>query len=252
MKALIKKFIPSSLLFQYRKFKSSIEQRTNLKKPTEDVFTNIYERNKWGGKKGEFFSGDGSRDEKLISSYLSMLTAKAKTEGFTGKTFLDLGCGDFRIGEKLTSLTSNYIGADIVKPLIEHHKKKYERKGVTFVHLNIIEDKLPEADVCFVRQVLQHLSNSQIQVVLPKLKKFRWVFITEHYPSPNSAIIPNKDKVQGSDVRVYMNSGVYLSEAPFNIPPHQLELVLEVPGAGLDEKIDKGVIRTFLYKPLGK
>jgi len=117
------------------------------------------------------------------------------------------------------------------------------------MHLDIVEDELPNGDVCFVRQVLQHLSNRQIIVVLPKLKKYKWVFITEHYQTDNNVIKPNIDKVHGRDVRVYDNSGVYLSKPPFELPAQELKEVLEVPGVGLEGLNDPGVIRTFLYKP---
>ena len=77
--------------------------------------------------------------------------------------------------------------------------------------------------------------NQQIISVLKKLKKYHWVFITEHYPTDNDMIKPNIDKVHGSDVRVYDNSGVYLTEPPFELPRLALEQILEVPGVGLGE-----------------
>ena len=77
------------------------------------------------------------------------------------------------------------------------------------------------------------------------------MFITEHYPTDNEAIKPNIDKPHGADVRVYDNSGIYLTEPPFELPARTLEEVLEVPGVGLGEGIDQGVIRTFLYKSRG-
>jgi hypothetical protein len=58
-------------------------------------------------------------------------------------------------------------------------------------------------------------------------------------------VIPNLDKVQGSGIRLYDNSGVYLDRPPFNIRPSDLELVLEVSGHGFGGLYDPGVIRTF-------
>jgi hypothetical protein len=86
-------------------------------------------------------------------------------------------------------------------------------------------------------------------VVLSKLNSFKWVFITEHYPSDNDAIKPNKDKVHGGYIRLSENSGVYLYEPPFRMPKEKISMVLEVPGSDLGESCDRGVIRTFLYTP---
>ena len=240
--------IPYFLIKQYHSFKRHWEQRQNRNKTAEEVFTEIYKRNKWGGSRREFYSGPGTANEQIVSIYISMVSEKAYSENFVGLTFVDLGCGDFRVGKQLLQLCSNYIGVDIVKPLIHRNHETYGNALTKFMHLDIVEDELPNGDVCFVRQVLQHLSNRQIIVVLPKLKKYKWVFITEHYPTDNNVIKPNIDKVHGRDVRVYDNSGVYLSKPPFELPAQELKEVLEVPGVGLEGLNDPGVIRTFLYK----
>jgi hypothetical protein len=75
------------------------------------------------------------------------------------------------------------------------------------------------------------------------------VLVTEHYPSDNPGIRPNLDKVHGADVRLWGNSGVYLTEPPFSLPADEVTPVLEVPGAGMAPGVDAGVIRTYLYAP---
>jgi SAM-dependent methyltransferase len=165
--------------------------------------------------------------------------------------FVDLGCGDFRVGRQLLPLCSSYIGIDIVKPLVRSNQEKHGSSTIQFEHLDIVNDELPDGDVCFVRQVLQHLSNDQIVQIIQKLKKYKWVFITEHYPSDNNKIKPNLDKAHGGDIRLYNNSAVYLAEPPFSLPNELLRQVLEVPGAGIEGRYDRGVIRTFLYMPKG-
>ncbi len=238
------------MLELYWRFKRHQEAQKNRQRNTEEVFTEIYLTNKWGGPKGEFCSGLGSTDEQIVSPYVSMISEKASSEGFLGSTFVDLGCGDFRVGQQLLPYCSNYIGVDLVKPLINRNQEKYGNETTRFMSLNIVDDALPEGDVCFIRQVLQHLSNQQIATVLPKLKRYKWVFITEHYPTNNDRITPNKDKVHGCDVRVCYNSGVYFSEPPFELPKDSFSKVLEVPGS-VGERSDAGVIRTFLYRPTG-
>ena len=251
IKSLVLKLIPQSLLERYNRLKLLRVQRKNHNKTAEEVFSEIYEKNKWGGSKDEFYSGSGSYDEQLVSAYISMISEKASIEGFKGLMFVDLGCGDFRVGEQLLPLCASYIGVDIVKPSVRRNQERFSNAATNFMHLDILEDELPDGDVCFVRQVLQHLSNQQIISVLEKLKKYKRVFMTEHYPTDNDAIKPNIDKVHGADIRVYNNSGVYFSEPPFKLPRQSLNIVLEVPGVGMGKGCDQGVIRTFLYKPGG-
>jgi len=218
MKSLARKLIPNFLLKHYSRFKRLRKQRQNRNKTVEEVFTEIYEKNEWGGSQGEFCSGSGTVTEHVVSAYISMVSEKASSENFLGLTFVDLGCGDFRIGKQLLPLCSSYSGVDIVKSLVHRNQEIYGNAFTQFMHLDIVEDELPNGDVCFVRQVLQHLSNQQIVAVLQKLKKYKWVFITEHYPADNDAIKPNMDKAHGGDIRVYDNSGVYLTKPPFELP----------------------------------
>jgi SAM-dependent methyltransferase len=252
MKALVRKLVPQRLLKRYGHFKRLREQRRNRHRTSEEVFTEIYERHKWGGAPGEFCSGSGSVDEPTVSTYVATVAEKASGEGFLGARFVDLGCGDFLVGKRLLPLCSSYIGVDIVKPLIERNQARYGSATTRFVHLDIVEDSLPDGDVCFVRQVLQHLSNRQISAVLEKLTAYRWVFITEHYPTDDRVARPNVDKVHGCDIRAYDNSGVYLERPPFGLPAPALQVVLEVPGVGLGDGDELGVIRTFLYHPVAQ
>jgi hypothetical protein len=69
-----------------------------------------------------------------------------------------------------------------------------------------------------VREVLQHLSNTQISEILFNLKAFKWVIVTESHPGPLGSFKPNKDKAHGNESRAHLNSGVVLSAPPFNVP----------------------------------
>jgi hypothetical protein len=79
--------------------------------------------------------------------------------------------------------------------------------------LNIAEDELPKGDCAIIRQVLQHLANDEVRLILQKLTKFQYVIITEHLPSGD--FIPNKDKISGQGIRLKQNSGLDLLVAPF-------------------------------------
>ena len=234
----------------YRAIKRHIIGSINRRRDVASVFEMIYRKNRWGGKAGDFFSGGGTGNEAIAAQYIAAIERLADLEGFRGMRFLDLGCGDFRIGSRLVPLAGHYTAADIVAPLIAHHQTHYHGPPVDFQVVDMIDGPLPDADVCFIRQVFQHLSNSQIAKMLPKLEKFRWVIITEHLPSNEHSAVPNLDKVHGTDSRLMRNSGVYLHLPPFSLPQSQLTTILEVPGHGFGGGIaEPGVIRTQLYRP---
>jgi len=209
-----------------------------------DIFSEIYNNKLWGDGSGDFDSGLGSSEEQVTKPYVTKIANFLKTSKTKPKV-VDLGCGDFRVGKNLACYCREYTGIDIVRKLIDKLNKTASSASVKFKCLDIIDDELPSGDIVFVRQVLQHLSNEQILKILPKLKQYAVAFITEHYPSDNPKIKPNKDIVPGSAIRLYTNSGVYLDKPPFNLPKSSLELFLEVPGTGMGKGQDQGVIRTY-------
>jgi hypothetical protein len=249
LKTFIKAVLPGSVLRWLRGRLRARRERALARMTPEQIFTEIYSRNSWGGAAGEFSSGSGTRSEAIVGPYVATIARLAAARGFEGGRFVDLGCGDFRVGERLLPLCSSYVGVDVVRGLIEHNTARFASETTSFVSLDIVRDPLPSGDVCFIRQVLQHLSNAEISRILPKLQGYAYVFVTEHHPGPGRPVVPNVDKVHGADVRASFGSGVYLDEPPFSLPAGSLELVLEVPGAGLGVSADQGLIRTFLYTP---
>ena len=63
-----------------------------------------------------------------------------------------------------------------------------------------------------IRQVLQHLSNTQIAAILAKLRAADLI-VTEHVPTA-PGVVRNKDKAAGPDIRLYRKSGVFLESPP--------------------------------------
>jgi hypothetical protein len=148
-------------------------------------------------------------------------------------TVVDLGCGDFAIGRELIARlpSLNYIGCDIVPELIEHHTKAHSSDRVCFQTVDIVAEHLPAGDVCLVRQVLQHLSNDDIQHVLPKLEKYRAIYVSEGQPMIVEGPV-NPDKPIGSGVRFDWRTGrgrgLELDQPPFN---RQIRSILSVPAS---------------------
>lgn len=249
----LRSLMPKPLLSKYREVKRAINRNKNKKKSTEEVFSEIYEKGMWGGSADDYCSGSGTVHKEIADSYVTALEKLAGELKFSELRAVDLGCGDMRIGRRIAPLFESYLGIDIVKKLVDHHNEKLATDSISFAHLDIVEDELPDGDLCLIREVLQHLSNKQIQRILEKVRnKYKYVLITEHLPSSNPGLKKNLDKAHGADLRLYDNSGVFLTAPPFDVPASQIRTVLEVEGHGFenyDEPWIRGVIQTVLYTP---
>jgi hypothetical protein len=222
--------MPTRIVGYYFRVSNLFEDR-HTKATLRDTFIDIYTNNKWGGCQGEYFSGSGSIDSS-VNNYARTIKEFIIQKNI--KQVIDLGCGDFRVGRQLLIPMVNYICIDIVPDLVEHNKKIYNIENVTFLCLNIVEDELPDAELCLIRQVLQHLSNYEILQILKKCRKYKYIIATEHLLPANMIKFKNRDKIHGADTRLKYNSGVYLDKPPFS---------LEYPFASfrylLDQKIDE-------------
>jgi SAM-dependent methyltransferase len=211
MNPFIKKIIPR-FLYEWR-MKSTMKKYRNMS--IEEIFTGIYAQNQWGGQQGEFYSGPGTHNENVIK-YIDTCIKLIRKENIS--SILDIGCGDFRVMSEVVKATNtNFIGADIAKNVIDHHNKVFSSEKIKFRHLNAITDELPKCDLITIRQVLQHLSNEQIGIILQKaLASARFLLITEHLPKGDH-IKYNLDKPAGPDIRLYRESGVYIEQPPFSL-----------------------------------
>jgi len=244
IKTLMKSIIPSILLDIRRRRHLSRIRKANQTKPIKEVFTSIYEQHLWG--RSVYCSGSGSSDQHA-AQYASMVNSLILEKGIT--SLLDLGCGDFVVGKALRRDRVKYVGIDIVDGLITRNQESYGDDMTSFMCRDIIEDPLPEGDLCMLRQVLQHLSNSQISSVLKKITKYKYkyVLVTEHYPAPFVKSQPNLDKPHGPDTRIYDNSAVYLDLPPFNVRSDKISLVLDISAEAY--LVNKGErLRTFMIE----
>lgn len=214
----------------------------------EWVFTNIYRKNIWGGEPGEACSGGGSCELLIVDPYIRMFREESEAKGFSGMDVVDLGCGDMRVGRKLIPYCGSYTGVDVVRYLIEEHGRQMGTGNIRFLHLDAASDELPDGDVCLVRQVLQHLSNRQVMAILAKLRKYRYVYITEHVPAGNWKSV-NRDKPVGAGIRLDHGSGIDITAKPFGIPSSLVRMILEIPVHAPGGGNDAGLIRTVLYEP---
>jgi len=150
-----------------------------------EVFKSIYEQKIWGNNQNEYYSGSsggGSDVDYNRTTYIPFLKEVFKTLKIS--SVVDLGCGDFLCGPLIyTDTDITYYGFDIYDKVIQHHQLEYkDQANWTFECLDFYNniDKLPNGDMCILKDVIQHWKNEYIYAFLDKLletKKFKYVLI---------------------------------------------------------------------------
>jgi len=222
--------------------KKKIEIRDNKFRElnNKEIFSTIYKDRLWNpNDKTDFNSGPGSHDGKIINPYINCIINFFKSQNEVSSV-LDLGCGDFYIGSKLYKYVEKYIGIDVVDELINRNKELYLSKNTHFSCLDIVKDNLPDGDCVLLREVLQHLTNEEIIIILNKLYKYKFVIITENIPF--GKFHENLDKIKGPESREYLDSGIIVDKPPFIFRFHNKKELLKIKRPGI------GYIVTNLYE----
>jgi hypothetical protein len=231
-------FVPiTSCLFAEMK-----EDGTNSVKkpwPTKDAMKQVYANKLWGGEHADFYSGEGSHLATLVDPYINAVTTFLASFQ-EPLSVCDLGCGDFNVGTQLIKRCKSYVAVDIVPELIARNKERFQAENLSFHCLDVAVDELPSADCAILRQVLQHLSNAEVQSIVSKLAAYKYVILTEHVPA--GAYTPNTDIISGQGTRRKKQSGIDLLAPPFHFKIKDEKQLLSVV-----LKEAEGVINTTLY-----
>jgi hypothetical protein len=207
--------------------------------PTKAAMEQVYEMKLWGNSESSFYSGSGSHEQTIVKPYIEAVSSFLRS--FKESIIVcDLGCGDFNVGKQLVQHANKYVAVDIVENLIVYNKKTFKEENLEFYCLDIAKDAIPTGDCAIVRQVLQHLSNAEVQSLVHKLAGFKYIILTEHLPQGN--FMPNKDIISGQGIRLKKQSGINLLAAPFH-----MKVKLERELIAYDLKDNKGVLVTTLY-----
>ncbi len=215
-KSFIKRVLPAPLRSAWVRARTRQIQRQYEPLSRSEVFDKVYAVGAWGGKfaEGAGSSGSGSNG-RYAAEYCALMGDLLRVNRVT--SVADLGCGDFKIGRVLAEMVARYTGVDIAGSVIDWNSRIYSNEHIRFVRADVVSDSLPPAGAALVRQVLQHLSNNEIQAALENiLRTYRLAFVTEHvYIGPDS--VPNRDIPHGPGTRVPFRSGVFVGEPPFNL-----------------------------------
>lgn len=214
-------------------------KRTKQPWPTKAAMEQVYKEKLWGENGDDFYSGEGSHLPAFVNPYIDAVNTFLSSF-VPPLTVCDLGCGDFNIGKELVKHTGKYIAVDIVPELIEHNQASFQADNLTFLTLDLAKGPLPHGDCALLRQVLQHLSNEEVQQILKKLTDFKYVVLTEHLPE--GLFVPNKDIISGQGNRLKKQSGLDVTAYPFNFNVKTKKELVSIPVTN-----GKGLIVTTLY-----
>ena len=227
-----------------RRIRKHLEKYKGLS--IEDTFDEIYRSKVWAGETDKL-SGEGSYGE-WAARYIELLLTFIKNNHI--KSITDIGCGDFNIGKDACNFVEKYFATDVSREIIERNRIKFKKlKNVEFIHANACIDPIPQADLVTIRQVLQHLTNQQIESILENIEKSgaKFALVTEHMVRPDRMAAPNIDlPSQSAVIRTALRSGVLINEWPFSRSAKSIA-TFAVVTASRDWFSDDEILSVFLW-----
>lgn len=188
----------------------SMNSTTIAKDSTERIFTNLYATGAWGkNEEGFGSSGPDSKRENTLS-YVAFLQNFIRANNI--QSVVDAGCGDWSFSKAVDWGNIRYVGIDIVNPVIEKNRQLYHSPQVAFLHGDINEIELPDADLLICKDVLQYLSNSDVDQFLKRIAKYKYCLITNDAPAPVGSEKPYNRSIVCGDHRP-----IDLTNPPFNV-----------------------------------
>lgn len=125
----------------------------------KQVFDHIYDQGVWL-ERGDQVTRSGSGSELAATTQVRHFLP-ALLANIGARSVLDIGCGDFTWMQHV-DLGADYIGIDIVSPVIRANEKAFGSMTRTFYCVDAVDDPLPGADAVLCREVLFHLSFADI------------------------------------------------------------------------------------------
>lgn len=162
---------------------------------TEDRFTSIYKTNYWGNEESVSGSGSTLGNTENLRRELPKLLGDWRIH-----TVFDAPCGDFNwMQHVLKAHPITYVGGDIVRPLVESLNRRYRNDATSFIHVDLIQDNFPKADLMICRDCLFHLSYRDTLAVLENFVRssIPYLLTTTHTNYENEKKFVNRDVVTG-------------------------------------------------------
>ena len=142
----------------------------------------------------ESISGGGST---MASTVAFRYFLPKYIEKYSISSILDIGCGDWHwmstIREEFSEV--DYEGWDASEDMIGPMNEKYGAGNTRFLVKDIIDNEYPSVDMVIARDVLFHLKEEYLQIVLKNIKKAGVSFLmTTTFPDlqENEELVPKK------------------------------------------------------------
>lgn len=147
------------------------------------IFQYIYDNGIWGkAEPGCGTSGAGSALEHNRDVYIPVVRAFINARNV--KTIVDIGCGDFQFGDELYEGMDEirYTGYDVCGSVVRQNTLKRNSPSRRFLEVDAYAERnsLEPADLCILKDVLQHWSLGEIYAFLDFLvesRKYRYILI---------------------------------------------------------------------------
>jgi hypothetical protein len=224
---LIRSLVPQGLRAGIGTYLIERRERAMGRLPLPEAFDEVYRRGMW--RQGKSLSGIGS-EGPLAERYVSLVREYAAAHGL--RTALDGGAGDFSVGSRLAMNFDRYTAMDVSPRIIDIDRQKFAGPAwqhVEFIVADLTAGPFPSAELVLIRQVLQHLTNVQIGMVLKNLEASSWrrALITEDVHDPVGNQSPNRDLPSHTvRTRRSLGSGVFLDQPPFDCAVRRLATIL--------------------------
>jgi len=173
-------------------------------------FTTIYETRYWVDDESRSGAGSNLYATEKIRKAIPGLFLEYEV-----RSVLDIPCGDFFWFKEMKLDLDNYVGGDIVAPLIASVAEKYTSPTRSFRVMDLTKDGLPDCDLILVRDCFIHLSFELILAALRNISQSNIRYLlTTHFA----------DVATNVDIEIGSFHAVNLCAPPFNFPP-ALELI---------------------------
>ncbi|MFN3565563.1 MAG: class I SAM-dependent methyltransferase [Burkholderiaceae bacterium] len=239
LRSLLRAVAPDWMLRRMHRWRARQHARVFGRLPLAEAFDRVYAQGLWGASSDEP-SGSGSYG-RWADEYVEHVRSLAELEGL--RTAVDVGCGDFHVGAELCDRFERYEAIDASRLIIERNRERFRHlPHVRFSVLDATREPLPAADLIMIRQVLQHLSNAQIEAVLRNAEAAarRLIVVAEHGLSAEAISAYNVDLGSHSpSTRLALRSCVRIDRPPFD---RRAQLTKSIPA---DRPVLRGASETL-------
>lgn len=148
----------------------------------EDRFTQIFSTNAWQDDESVSGTGSSIQATKGLGDKISTVLKDLNI-----RRLFDAPCGDFNwMNSVVQNCELEYLGVDIVEPLIERNSATFGGPAIKFKHMDITKDSFPDADLMICRDCLFHLSFADTEAVLSRFidSNIAFLLTTTHVNDP--------------------------------------------------------------------